>query len=125
LPETEFVSASSDCSAIIWTRTYGCNFSPTSILKGHQNTVAVADGIYVSSRNAGSAKQAAIIATASVDSTVKIWIRHENEGNIAPRTEYKNACIQLSSHECVCFVYLGQTFLIISGTCLLCLQNLC
>lgn len=85
-PETEFVSASSDCTAVIWTRTYGCNFSPTSILKGHQNTVTVADGIYVSSRNVDSTKQAAIIATASVDSTVKIWIRHENEGNIIPRT---------------------------------------
>jgi hypothetical protein len=55
-------------------------------LKGHQNTVTVADGIYLSGRNVGSAKQTAIIATASVDSSVKIWMRHENEGNITPRT---------------------------------------
>jgi len=92
LPETEFVSASSDCTAVVWTRTDGYNFLPTSILKGHQNAVTVADGIYVSSRTVGSVKQAAVIATASVDSSVKIWIHHENEGiaydlfNIAPST---------------------------------------
>lgn len=84
-PETEFVSTSSDCTAVIWTRIDGSHFSPTSILKGHQNTVTVADGIYVSDRNTGSVKQAAVIATASVDSSVRIWKRHENEGNIAPR----------------------------------------
>jgi hypothetical protein len=49
-------------------------------LKGHESTVTIADGIYVSDTNVGSAKQTAIIATASVDSTVKVWIRHENEG---------------------------------------------
>jgi WD40 repeat protein len=74
------VSASSDCTAIVWTRRNGHNFFPTSILKGHESIVTVADGIYVSDINVGSAKQTAIIATASVDSTVKVWIRHENEG---------------------------------------------
>jgi WD40 repeat protein len=80
LPENEFVSASSDCTAVVWTRTSGYDFSATAILKGHQSTVTVADGIYVPSRNLGSSKQAAIIATASVDSSVKVWIRHEDEG---------------------------------------------
>jgi WD40 repeat protein len=81
LSETEFVSASSDCTAIVWTRISDYNFFPTSILKGHESTFTIADGIYVSDINVGSAKQTAIIATASVDSTVKVWIRHENEGN--------------------------------------------
>jgi hypothetical protein len=46
----------------------------------------------VSERSDEAAKQTAIIATASVDSSVKVWIRHENEGiacclfNIASRT---------------------------------------
>lgn len=92
LPETEFVSASSDCTAIVWTRINDYNFIPTSVLKGHESTVTVVDGIYVSDRNVESAKQTAIIATASVDSSVKVWMRHENEGiacclfNIASRT---------------------------------------
>jgi WD40 repeat protein len=80
LPETEFVSASSDCTAVVWTRTGGYNFSPTSILKGHQSIVTIADGIYVPSRNLASSKQTAIIATVSVDSSVKVWMRHEDQG---------------------------------------------
>jgi WD40 repeat protein len=86
------VSASSDCTAIVWTRINDYNFFPTSVLKGHESAVTVADGIYVSDRNVGPTKQTAIIATASVDSSVKVWIRHENEGiayclfNIAFRT---------------------------------------
>ncbi|KDR08420.1 probable elongator complex protein 2 [Zootermopsis nevadensis] len=108
-PETEFVSASSDCTAVIWTRTYGCNFSPTSILKGHQNTVTVADGIYVSSRNVDSTKQAAIIATASVDSTVKIWIRHENEDAVCLQT------LSFGSGFCLCvrLCFLPQTEIVL------------
>lgn len=80
LPETEFLSASSDCTAVVWTRTDGYNFSATCILKGHQSAVTVADGIYVPSTNFGSNKQAAIIATASVDSSVKVWMRQEDQG---------------------------------------------
>jgi WD40 repeat protein len=80
LPETEFVSASSDCTAVVWTRIDGYNFSATAILKGHQSAVTVADGIYMPSRNLGSSKQAAIIATASVDSSVKVWMRQEDQG---------------------------------------------
>ncbi|PNF19334.1 putative elongator complex protein 2 [Cryptotermes secundus] len=82
LPETEFVSASSDCTAIVWTRINDYSFFPTSILKGHEGTVTVADGIYVADRNVDSAKQTAIIATASVDSSVKVWMRHENEDDV-------------------------------------------
>ncbi|XP_069675648.1 elongator complex protein 2 [Periplaneta americana] len=78
-PETELVSVSSDCTAVVWTRTESCNFLATSILKGHKNIVTVADGIYLPRGHVGSGKQAVLVATASVDSTVKIWIRRENE----------------------------------------------
>ena len=80
LPETEFLSGSSDFTAAVWTRTDGYNFSATSVLKGHHGAVTAADGIYVPSTNLGSIKQAAIIATASVDSSVKVWLRQEDQG---------------------------------------------
>ncbi|GFG28391.1 hypothetical protein Cfor_06228 [Coptotermes formosanus] len=106
LPEHEFVSASSDCTAVVWTRTSGNNFSATSILKGHENAVTVADGIYVPSRNLGSSKQAAIIATASVDSSVKVWMRHEDQDDVL--------CLQTLSFGsgfclCVRFCFLPGT----------------
>jgi hypothetical protein len=49
-------------------------------LKGHQSAVTVADGIYVPNTNVGASKQAALIATASVDSSVKVWMRQEDQG---------------------------------------------
>ncbi|KAJ9593552.1 hypothetical protein L9F63_014892, partial [Diploptera punctata] len=79
ISETELVSASTDCTAIIWTKTNEGSFSPSSVLKGHQSAVTIADGIYISGTKSDSCKLHLIVATASVDSTVKIWRRSQNK----------------------------------------------
>ncbi|ELT98174.1 hypothetical protein CAPTEDRAFT_179061 [Capitella teleta] len=62
--ETEFVSSSSDKTAIVWD--IGTK-EKTAVLSGHTAKVSLATGLYLGSRT--------LIATTSVDSTVKIWQR--------------------------------------------------
>ncbi|KAF5303387.1 hypothetical protein FQA39_LY09978 [Lamprigera yunnana] len=66
--EEELVSGSSDGNAIVWTLR-DSSYSPY-ILKGHEGNVNIVDGLYKDVN-----KQFIVIATASLDSSVKIWIR--------------------------------------------------
>ena len=75
------MSASTDGTAVVWTKSDGHNFSPTLTLKGHQSTVTFADGIHMHNVKGSAGEKSLIIATASVDCTVKIWRKHDNEGN--------------------------------------------
>ena len=105
--EDELVSASADCSAIVWQKkgtqvTYLNNpitfsyefiscmvhwcllhclilqFEPIAILKGHSATVTMATGGYVEGESVGCTRT--LIATASADSSVKVWERKSSDG---------------------------------------------
>lgn len=65
LTETQFVSGSNDCTAIIWTNNLG-TYELSHVLKGHECSVTVTDGIYLSEKHL-------VVATASVDSTIRVW----------------------------------------------------
>lgn len=71
--ETELLSASTDGTAIMWTWT-DKNYKPC-ILKGHKRSVSIIDGFYRS-----KCKQNAVIVTASMDSTIRIWNRKNPDG---------------------------------------------
>nr|CAD7202569.1 unnamed protein product [Timema douglasi] len=74
-PETELVSASSDGTAVVWSKDDVGGYSPSAVLQGHESTVTLADGRYVN-----SGRGPLIVVTASVDSTVRIWRRTEQGG---------------------------------------------
>lgn len=65
LTETQFISGSNDCTAIIWTNNLG-NYELSHVLEGHGCSIKVVDGIYLS-------KNHLVIATAAVDSTIRVW----------------------------------------------------
>nr|CAD7425463.1 unnamed protein product [Timema monikensis] len=74
-PETELVSASSDGTAVVWSKDDVGGYLPSTVLQGHESAVTLADGRYV---NDGQGPL--IVVTASVDSTVRIWRRTEQGG---------------------------------------------
>lgn len=71
----EFVSASKDKSVVLW-QGNGYKYEPVQVLDGHTNNVCVVDAMYYSERKQESDSIATYIASASVDSTVRIWSRH-------------------------------------------------
>lgn len=71
--EKEIVSASSDGTAIIWSLVED-NYKSV-IVKGHEDGVNIIDAIYISAD-----KSALLVVTASIDSTVRIWLRKEYGG---------------------------------------------
>ncbi|KAI0222330.1 Elongator complex protein 2 [Lamellibrachia satsuma] len=72
--EDELVSASADCSAIVWqNRGTGTKFGAVAVLKGHSATVTMATGMYVPGSSVDCT--CTLIATTSADSSVKVWQR--------------------------------------------------
>ncbi|XP_064647875.1 elongator complex protein 2-like isoform X2 [Lineus longissimus] len=73
---TELVSCSVDKTALVWTEKDG-KISITARLTGHSSSINVVEGFYVPQRDRGVTGENArtIVATVSVDSTVKIWQR--------------------------------------------------
>lgn len=67
---TELISCSADKTAAIWTLTNG-QWTVTSTLIGHSDGVTCIHGVYD--------KDKLIVFTGSVDSTIKIWERHNGE----------------------------------------------
>ncbi len=56
-------------------------FEAASVLKGHTGTVTVASGVYIPNKDGHlTHKPRTLVASASVDSTVRIWNRPESEG---------------------------------------------
>lgn len=70
--ETELVSGSSDGDAIVWN--LNVEIEPI-LLKGHSGNVNIVDGLY-GSRD----RKETFVVTVSVDSTIKIWYRHQTKG---------------------------------------------
>ncbi|XP_068082377.1 elongator complex protein 2 [Anabrus simplex] len=77
--EKEFISTSLDRTAVVWSLEGGLKYHPSAVLTGHRENVKVADGIYVSEKSSSTARRSLIVVTASVDCSVKIWKRNENE----------------------------------------------
>lgn len=71
--ETELISGSTDSLVIVWTLKNG--FYEPVTLKGHESNVNIVDGLYKQNN-----KNGALIASASMDCTVKIWYRPKSEG---------------------------------------------
>ncbi|XP_049859581.1 elongator complex protein 2 isoform X1 [Schistocerca gregaria] len=78
-PETEFVSASSDGTAVLWSADDMGGFYVSSVLEGHNSAVTFADGIYLSNTDHQICKQPLLVVTASADSSLKIWRRKKAE----------------------------------------------
>ncbi|KAF5281600.1 hypothetical protein FQR65_LT02920 [Abscondita terminalis] len=68
--EKELVSGSSDETTVVWTL-IGRNYAPF-VLKGHEGNVNIVDGLY---KNAE--KGFAIVVSASLDSSIKLWARNQ------------------------------------------------
>ncbi|XP_077978293.1 elongator complex protein 2-like [Glandiceps talaboti] len=76
--ETELVSGSTDNNVIVWKKDKH-EFKPIASLKGHNNAVTALDAIYIPNDEGKlSEVPRCLLATASVDSTVKIWQRDES-----------------------------------------------
>ncbi|KAG8240401.1 hypothetical protein J437_LFUL002544 [Ladona fulva] len=67
--ETEILSTSCDATACIWRRIEDGTYELVQSLEGHSEDVIVGDGIKSNCLN----KDSFVIATASTDSTIKIW----------------------------------------------------
>ncbi|XP_067123610.1 elongator complex protein 2 [Centruroides vittatus] len=70
----EFLSSSVDRKVLVWRKSVD-KFEVVHTLTGHQNTITVADAVYWSDANN---TRRLTIASASSDSTVKIWCGNEN-----------------------------------------------
>lgn len=66
------MSGSSDGDAIVWNLRDGVE---PVVLKGHSGNVNIVDGVYASDNQHDT-----FVVTASLDSTIKIWYRHQQEG---------------------------------------------
>lgn len=71
--ETELVSGSTDKTAIVWTLR-GTEYIPY-VLSGHESNVNVVEGLCLDNITKNS-----IVVTASVDSTIRVWIRSSENG---------------------------------------------
>ncbi|KAK6619878.1 hypothetical protein RUM44_006278 [Polyplax serrata] len=87
-PENKVVSSSADGTAIVW---LWCEKTETFVqdvvLKGHTNVLSVADGFSRTS-NKPIFNEHSLVATSSIDSTVRIW-------KIAPNTSERLKCIDI------------------------------
>ncbi|XP_063239821.1 elongator complex protein 2 [Bacillus rossius redtenbacheri] len=68
-PGRELVSASADGTAVIWTEGDAGRFAPSAVLRGHRQSVLLADAVY----RPGDAQL--VVVTASVDGCLKVWRR--------------------------------------------------
>ncbi|XP_015587414.1 probable elongator complex protein 2 [Cephus cinctus] len=77
-PETEFLSASNDGTAIIWSKTSD-TFEPTSILK-NTDALTIANALYVPEDDNSSSEDyhTLIICTGSINGDFKLWKRNSN-----------------------------------------------
>lgn len=85
----EFVSGSCDQTAIIW-QMQGNDVNKTFILKGHTGAINAVDGLHKQDLSA------TYIATAAVDSTIKIWSRSNSEEFILLQD------LKLNPARCLC-----------------------
>ncbi|XP_070565909.1 elongator complex protein 2-like [Ptychodera flava] len=77
--ETELVSGSTDNTVIVW-RGKEVEYKPVAALTGHSSAVTALDAIYLpNDEDKLSEIPACLLATTSVDSTVKIWRRKDGE----------------------------------------------
>ncbi|KFM70246.1 Elongator complex protein 2, partial [Stegodyphus mimosarum] len=83
--ENELISTSADSSAVIWT-SYGLEFSLSSSLTGHSNVVRNATGIYLSE----GTNNDLLIATVSMDSSLKLWTRRHNTVTCTQTISFNN-----------------------------------
>lgn len=70
--ETELISGSTDSLVIVWTLKNG---SYKQVTLNHESNVNIVDGLYKQHDKSG-----AVIVSASMDCTVKIWYRPKPEG---------------------------------------------
>ncbi|KAK7867755.1 hypothetical protein R5R35_002257 [Gryllus longicercus] len=79
--ETEFISCSCDRTAVIWTQNANCDFIPTAVLEGHEDSITVVDGIYMSScvDDRMTTPRQLLAVTGSIDSNIKVWMREKGE----------------------------------------------
>ncbi|GFR97899.1 elongator complex protein 2 [Elysia marginata] len=80
--ETEFVSGSSDCTVIVWhTNDNQIVPSPLCTLRGHTGSVTCVSALNVpcDNKNAGEQKKEALLFSASIDSTVRVWSKSGSE----------------------------------------------
>lgn len=73
--ETEILSSSVDGTAIVWS--LKDNIYHPVVLTGHESNVNVIDGLYRKKNN-----DEAVVVTASMDSTIKLWRREKYGGNL-------------------------------------------
>lgn len=73
--ETELVSGSTDCTAIVWSFDTSKETYLPVVLAGHSSNVNIVDGVY---KNAE--KGSVVVVTISVDSTAVIWFRSDFKG---------------------------------------------
>ncbi|CAF0711829.1 unnamed protein product [Brachionus calyciflorus] len=78
LSTNEFVSVSKDKSVIVW-QGADYEYEPYQILNGHTNSISIADAFYFDESNK---VLTTFIASASVDSTVRIWKRRSENYDI-------------------------------------------
>lgn len=82
LDTNEFVSVSKDKSVVIW---QGSDYiyEPYQVLNGHTNNVSIADAMYFDESNNNLTT---FVASASVDSSVRIWSRLSEKYNLKSST---------------------------------------
>ncbi|KAK5645145.1 hypothetical protein RI129_006445 [Pyrocoelia pectoralis] len=76
--ENEIVSGSSDGTAIVWS--LKDNDYVSFVLRGHDSNINIVDGLYKDDE-----RKVTVVATASLDSTVKVWTRQNANGNFELR----------------------------------------
>ncbi|XP_046389638.1 probable elongator complex protein 2 [Ischnura elegans] len=81
--EIEFVSSSCDCSAALWRRNDDGHYQVICSMKGHESDVIIADGLRFLDSDSHSS---VVIATASLDSTLKIWHVGESDDIVSSQT---------------------------------------
>lgn len=92
--ESELVSGSTDGTAIVWSLDSNSGCYKPCTLAGHESNVNVVDGLYKDHE-----KRSVVVATISVDSTLRIWFRPERTGTFKPQ-------IQLFSIKTTFFIHL-------------------
>lgn len=83
---SEFLSTSVDKKILIWRKLYD-EYELNNTLIGHENTVTIADAVYWNDTNN---TRRLIVASASTDSTVKIWHREEQDVVLSQTIEIRH-----------------------------------
>ncbi|XP_061411659.1 elongator complex protein 2 isoform X1 [Lethenteron reissneri] len=87
-PETELLSGGSDHIAILWVK-QNSQFKCSEKLQGHKGAVTAVDGRSLASRQ--DEPDVVMLVTSAADSTVRIWLRHVTEDDVAAS---KVECVQ-------------------------------